>query len=74
MSTSSGSTTAVHPGFVIALSNISPYFKHMSAATAAKMIQLVGAFANPTFVLCDEGHPRLLYFAYVAHSCDGTAF
>jgi hypothetical protein len=64
MSTLSGLTTAVHPGFVIALSNVAPWYRQMTSATAGKMIQLVGAFANPTFVLCDEGHPRLLYFTF----------
>jgi hypothetical protein len=47
---------------VISLANAGPQIKHLSQGAAAKLLQLLSIFANPTFLLSDESHPRLVFF------------
>ncbi|KAI9463392.1 high-temperature-induced dauer-formation protein-domain-containing protein [Russula earlei] len=62
IATTSGSLNAMYPALVIALSNSAPYFKSLSLNSSTRLLQLFSSFANPTFLLADEGHPRLLFF------------
>ncbi|KAN0141309.1 High-temperature-induced dauer-formation domain containing protein [Lactarius tabidus] len=62
IATTSGSLSAMYPALVIALSNSAPYFKSLNVNSATRLLQLLGSFATPTFLLADEGHPRLLFF------------
>lgn len=62
ISTTSGQLNSLYPALVIALANASPYFKNMTVTSATRLVQLLTSFANPTFLLSDEGHPRLLFF------------
>ncbi|KAI0340618.1 hypothetical protein BDW22DRAFT_1360028 [Trametopsis cervina] len=62
IATTSGSLNSLYPALVIALSNAAPHFKNLSINSSARLMQLFNAFANPSFLLSDEGHPRLLYF------------
>jgi hypothetical protein len=62
IATTSGSLSAMYPALVIALSNSAPYFKSLNVNSATRLLQLLGSFASPTFLLADEGHPRLLFF------------
>ncbi|KAH9985576.1 high-temperature-induced dauer-formation protein-domain-containing protein [Russula vinacea] len=39
-----------------------PYFKSLNVNSATRLLQLFSSFANPKFLLADEGHPRLLFF------------
>ena len=62
VATTSGSLNSLYPAFIIALSNSAPYFKNLSVTSSARLLQLFTAFSNPSFLLSDEGHPRLLFF------------
>ena len=62
IATTPGSLNSLYPALVIALSNVSPYFKKLSVTASTRLIQLFTSFSNPLFLLSDEGHPRLLYF------------
>ena len=62
VATTSGSLISLYPALIIALSNSAPYFKNLSVTSSARLLQLFTAFSNPSFLLSDEGHPRLLFF------------
>ncbi|CDO70695.1 hypothetical protein BN946_scf184798.g10 [Trametes cinnabarina] len=62
VATTSGHLNSLYPALVIALSNAAPYFKNLSVTSSARLLQLFNAFSNPSFLLSDEGHPRLLFF------------
>ena len=62
VATTSGSLNSLYPALIIALSNSAPYFKNLSVTSSARLLQLFTAFSNPSFILSDEGHPRLLFF------------
>ncbi|KAI0003245.1 high-temperature-induced dauer-formation protein-domain-containing protein [Russula compacta] len=62
ITTTSGSLNSMYPALVIALSNSAPYFKSLNVNSATRLLQLFSSFANPKFLLADEGHPRLLFF------------
>jgi len=62
IATTSGSLSSMYPALVIALSNSAPYFKSLNVNSATRLLQLSSSFASPTFLLADEGHPRLLFF------------
>lgn len=64
VATTSGSLNSLYPSLVIALANAAPYFKNLSINSSARLMQLFNAFSNPSFLLSDEGHPRLLFFMY----------
>ncbi|KAI0670599.1 high-temperature-induced dauer-formation protein-domain-containing protein [Trametes maxima] len=66
VATTSGSLNSLYPALIIALSNSAPYFKNLSVTSSARLLQLFSAFANPSFLLSDEGHPRLLFFVLEA--------
>ena len=69
VATTSGTLNSLYPALVIALSNCAPYFKNLSVSASTRLVQLVTAFSNATFLLSDEGNPRLLFFVY-----EGTIF
>ena len=62
VATTSGSLNSLYPALIIALANSTPYFKNLSVTSSARLLQLFTAFSNPSFLLSDEGHPRLLFF------------
>ncbi|THH08544.1 hypothetical protein EW145_g2645 [Phellinidium pouzarii] len=62
VATTSGTLNSLYPALIIALSNSAPYFKHLSVVSSNRLVSLFVAFTNPSFLLSDEGHPRLLYF------------
>ncbi|GJE86851.1 high-temperature-induced dauer-formation protein-domain-containing protein [Phanerochaete sordida] len=62
IATTQGSLNSLYPALVIALSNAAPYFKNLSINSSARLMQLFNAFSNASFLLSDEGHPRLLFF------------
>jgi hypothetical protein len=64
VATTSGALTSLYPALVIALSNCAPYFKNLSVSASTRLVQLFTAFSNATFLLSDEGNPRLLFFMY----------
>ncbi|KAH8108473.1 high-temperature-induced dauer-formation protein-domain-containing protein [Phellopilus nigrolimitatus] len=62
VATTSGALNSLYPALIIALSNSAPYFKYLSVVSSNRLVSLFVAFTNPTFLLSDEGHPRLLFF------------
>jgi hypothetical protein len=50
------------PALTITLSNIAPYLQGLGVPASAKLLQLFKAFASASFILADEGHPRLVYY------------
>ena len=62
ITTTSGSLNSIYPALIIALSNAAPYFKNLSITASTRLIQLFTSFSSPTFLLSDEGHPRLVFF------------
>ncbi|KAI0736870.1 high-temperature-induced dauer-formation protein-domain-containing protein [Fomitopsis betulina] len=62
VATTSGALNSLYPALIIALSNSAPYFKNLSVTSSTRLNQLFTAFSNPSFLLADEGHPRLLFF------------
>ncbi|KAF6764892.1 high-temperature-induced dauer-formation protein-domain-containing protein [Ephemerocybe angulata] len=58
VATTSGTLSSLYPALIIALSNSAPYLKNLSVTASARLIQLFTSFANPLFLLADEGHPR----------------
>lgn len=64
VATTSGTLNSLYPALVIALSNCAPYFKNLSVSASTRLVQLITAFSNATFLLSDEGNPRLLFFMY----------
>ena len=65
IATTSGTLSSLYPAFIIALANASPYFKNLSVNSSARLLHLFTSFSNPSFLLADEGHPRLLFFTFV---------
>lgn len=62
IATTKSSLSALYAPMIITLTNVSPYFKNLSILSSNKLMALFGSFANPTFLLADEGNPRVLYF------------
>lgn len=62
IATTKSSLSALYAPMVITLTNVSPYFKNLSILSSNKLMALFCSFANPTFLLADEGNPRVLYF------------
>ena len=62
VATSPTSFSTLYPALVISLANAGPRIKHLSQGAATKLLQLLSIFANPTFLLSDESHPRLVFF------------
>ncbi|KAL0567514.1 hypothetical protein V5O48_014482 [Marasmius crinis-equi] len=62
VATTSGALNSLYPALIIALSNCAPYFKNLGVTSSTRLVQLFTSFSNPSFLLSDEGHPRLLFF------------
>ncbi|KAH7107456.1 high-temperature-induced dauer-formation protein-domain-containing protein [Auriculariales sp. MPI-PUGE-AT-0066] len=62
VATTNGALSSLYPAMIISLSNSAPYLQNLSVTAATRLTQLLTAFANPQFLLADEGHPRLLFF------------
>ncbi len=65
VATTSGSLNSLYPALIITLSNSAPHFKNLTVMASSRLIQLFTSFSNASFLLSDEGHPRLLFFMLV---------
>lgn len=54
--------SSLYPALVLTIANISPHVKNLSVAASTKLIQLFLAFSAPSFLLMEEGNPRLVYY------------
>ena len=50
------------PALTISISNISPHLRNIGVQASTRLMQLFKAFSAPSFLLADEGHPRLVYY------------
>jgi hypothetical protein len=50
------------PALTISISNISPHLRNIGVQASTRLMQLFKAFSTPSFLLADEGHPRLVYY------------
>ena len=50
------------PALTISISNIYPHLRNIGVQASTRLMQLLKAFSAPSFLLADEGHPRLVYY------------
>lgn len=60
------------PALTVMISNIAPYIKSLGVQASTRLLQLFKAFSSPSFLLADEGHPRLVY--YLLETFNGVIF
>lgn len=66
------------PALTITISNISPHLRNIGVQASTRLMQLFKAFSTPSFLLADEGHPRLVYYlletvnSVLYHQFNGT--
>jgi hypothetical protein len=67
------------PALTISISNISPHLRNIGVQASTRLMQLFKAFSTPSFLLADEGHPRLVYYlletinSILYHQFNGTS-
>ncbi|KAK4700481.1 hypothetical protein P7C70_g5768, partial [Phenoliferia sp. Uapishka_3] len=54
--------SSLYPAFVLAIANTSPYLKELSALASGRLNSLFLAFSAPSFLLMEEGNPRLAFY------------
>lgn len=52
---------SLYPAFVLAIANTSVYLKRLSVVSSTRLLQLFLAFSAPSFLLMEEGNPRLVF-------------
>jgi len=62
VATTSGSLNFLYPALIIALANAAPHLQNLQIQSSTKLVQLFISFSNPSFLLADESHPRLIFF------------
>ncbi|KAL8277523.1 hypothetical protein RQP46_010078 [Phenoliferia psychrophenolica] len=60
--TTKAKLASLYPAFVLAIANASPYLQNVSALGATRLVQLFLAFSAPSFLLMEEGNPRLVFY------------
>ncbi|KAI9025060.1 high-temperature-induced dauer-formation protein-domain-containing protein [Phycomyces nitens] len=60
IATSRGLLSTLYPALVLTITNISPYIKNLSTASASKLSALFGSISAPGFLLADESNHRLV--------------
>ncbi|UZJ57195.1 hypothetical protein CBS101457_006515 [Exobasidium rhododendri] len=54
--------SSLYAPLIITMTNLSPFFKSLSILTSNRLLALFTSFSNPSFLLADEGNPRLIYY------------
>ncbi|KAG9024760.1 hypothetical protein FRB95_011122 [Tulasnella sp. JGI-2019a] len=62
VATTAGQLNFLYPALIIALANTAPYLKNLQVTSSNRLVQLFASFSNPSFLLSDESHPRLVFF------------
>lgn len=57
----------MYPAFVLTIDNVSPWCKGLSQVSATRLVQLFLALSAPSFLLMEEGNPRLVYCEFCFH-------
>ncbi|GAA5823708.1 hypothetical protein JCM3770_006685 [Rhodotorula araucariae] len=53
---------ALYPSRLLALANFSPFLRALGHDAATRLVRLWLAFSAPSWVMMEEGNPRLLYY------------
>lgn len=56
--------SSLYPAFILTIANCSTYFKNLSVVSSTRLLQLFLAFSAPSFLLMEEGNPRLVFCKY----------
>ncbi|CDU22538.1 uncharacterized protein SPSC_01168 [Sporisorium scitamineum] len=62
IATTKGQLASLYAPLVISLSNTAPAWRSLSITASSRVIHLLRSFSQPSFLLSDEGHPRLLFY------------
>lgn len=62
ISTTRSTLTALYAPLIITLTNVSPFMRNLSILSANRLVALFKSFSSPSFLLADEGNPRLVYY------------
>ncbi|SPO30154.1 uncharacterized protein UTRI_05993 [Ustilago trichophora] len=62
IATTKGQLASLYAPLVISLSNTAPAWRSLSITASTRIIHLLRSFSQPSFLLSDEGHPRLLFY------------
>jgi hypothetical protein len=62
IATTKSALSALYAPLVITLTNVSPYFKNLSIFSANRLLSLFSSFSNASFLLAEEGNPRVLFY------------
>ncbi|KAG8875367.1 hypothetical protein FRB97_005179 [Tulasnella sp. 331] len=62
VATTSGQLNFLYPALIIALANAAPSLTNLQVTSSNRLVQLFASFSNPSFLLSDESHPRLVFF------------
>ncbi|GAA5856451.1 hypothetical protein JCM8547_008750 [Rhodosporidiobolus lusitaniae] len=54
--------SALYPPLLLTLSNLSPYIRELSSDASTRLVRVWLAFSAPSWVLMEEGNPRLVYY------------
>ncbi|KAI8334287.1 high-temperature-induced dauer-formation protein-domain-containing protein [Chlamydoabsidia padenii] len=54
-----GGLSSLYPAFILTITNISPFLKNLSVASASKLITLFNSVSSPGFMLADDSNHRL---------------
>lgn len=62
IATTNGQLASLYAPLVISLSNTAPAWRSISITASTRIIHLLRSFSQPSFLLSEEGHPRLLFY------------
>ncbi|SNX86710.1 uncharacterized protein MEPE_05419 [Melanopsichium pennsylvanicum] len=62
IATTKGQLSSLYAPLIITLSNTAPAWRSLSITASTRIIHLLRSFSQPSFLLSDEGHPRLLFY------------
>ena len=62
MASTKSALSALYPPLIITITNLSPFFKNLSILSSSRLVALLSSFSSPSFLLADEGNPRLIYY------------
>ncbi|BGP29203.1 hypothetical protein JCM10296v2_000941 [Rhodotorula toruloides] len=56
------SLSTLYPSLLLTVSNLSPFFRDVGADAATRLVRVWLAFSAPSWVLMEEGNPRLIFY------------
>ncbi|GAA5901792.1 uncharacterized protein JCM6883_000399 [Sporobolomyces salmoneus] len=58
----SGRLSTLYPSIILSIDNLSPYIVELSGDASTRLVRIWLAFSAPSWVLMEEGNPRLIYY------------